>query len=159
MAIKEGFENVCSLTGLRGRWETLQQNPLVICDTGHNSHGIKYVVEQLNRFAEKSNPASLQEERLFIVFGMVADKDVDVVLDLFRKKLPDAEYYFTQARTKRAIPAEQLRLHMGKGRSFATVAEAVEAVLKEASDKDTIFIGGSNYVVGEALCLPNFCRS
>ena len=81
---------------------------------------------------------------------MVNDKDIDVVLRLLPK---DAHYYFTQAQTHRAIPAAELAAKFGKGRAFPTVKEAVQAAQKEATDEDIIFIGGSNYVVGEALTL------
>ena len=145
ITISEGFARVCSLTGLRGRWEVLRDKPLTICDTGHNSHGIKYVAEQLRK-CQMSNVQC----QLHIVFGMVNDKDIDVVL----KFLPqDAQYYFTQAQTHRAIPAAELQAKFGKGRAFSTVEAAVRTAQKEATDKDIIFIGGSNYVVGEALTL------
>ena len=141
--IREGFARVCSLTGLRGRWEILNEKPLTICDTGHNSHGIKYVAEQL---ATLHNTHST----LHIIFGMVSDKDIDVVLGLLPKH---ATYYFTQAQTHRAIPATELVAKFGSGRAFTSVDQAVRAAQKEATDKDVIFIGGSNYVVGEALTL------
>ena len=141
-AIQTGFAQVCTLTGLRGRWEILCDKPLTICDTGHNSHGIKYVVEQLQTISKN--------RCLRIVFGMVSDKDVDVVLNL----LPhDAVYYFTQAQTHRAIPATDLAAMFGQGCAFSTVEAAVRQAQKEATDEDIIFIGGSNYVVGEALTL------
>ena len=81
---------------------------------------------------------------------MVNDKDVDVVLKLLPQ---DAHYYFTQAQTHRAIPAAELQVKFGAGEVFSTVAQAVQAAQKEATDEDIIFIGGSNYVVGEALTL------
>ena len=141
--ISEGFANVCTLTGLRGRWEVLRDKPLTICDTGHNSHGIKYVAEQLRAL-------NIKHSTLHIVFGMVNDKDIDIVLNLLPK---DAQYYFTQAKTHRAIPASELQVKFGAGQAFPTVIEAVQAAQKEATDEDIIFIGGSNYVVGEALTL------
>ena len=145
ITISEGFANVCTLTGLRGRWEILRDKPLTICDTGHNSHGIKYVVEQLRK-CQMSNVQC----QLHVVFGMVNDKDVDVVLKLLPQ---DAHYYFTQAQTHRAIPAAELQAMFGAGEVFSTVAQAVQAAQKEATDEDIIFIGCSNYVVGEALTL------
>ena len=137
-AIANGYAHVCTLTGLRGRWETLCEKPLTICDTGHNSHGIKYVAEQLQQYQ-----ISNLQSQIHIVFGMVNDKDVDVVLKLMPK---DAHYYFTQAQTHRAIPAKDLAQLFGSGDVFY-------AAQKNATDKDIIFIGGSNYVVGEALTL------
>ena len=144
-AIAAGFAEVCSLTGLRGRWEILCDKPLTICDTGHNSHGLKYVFEQLQKCQ-----LSIVNCQLHIVFGMVSDKDVDVVLNL----LPHyAVYYFTQAQTHRAIPATDLVAMFGQGAAFSTVEAAVRQAQKQATDEDIIFIGGSNYVVGEALPL------
>ena len=144
-AIANGYAHVCTLTGLRGRWETLCEKPLTICDTGHNSHGIKYVAEQLQQYQ-----ISNLQSQIHIVFGMVNDKDVDVVLKLMPK---DAHYYFTQAQTHRAIPAKDLAQLFGSGDVFYNVPSAVRAAQKNATDKDIIFIGGSNYVVGEALTL------
>lgn len=167
-SIAEGFALVCTMTGLRGRWEILRRQPLTICDTGHNSHGLKYVAEQLKRLKEEkyqlSNNRSNDREirtvncQLRIVFGMVDDKDVDVVMRLLPR---DAVYYFTQAKTHRAIPAARMlelwQKELAKEElsiinyQFSTVEEALLAAQKEATDEDIIFIGGSNYVVGEAL--------
>ena len=144
-AIANGYAHVCTLTGLRGRWETLCEKPLTLCDTGHNSHGIKYVAEQLHQYQ-----ISNLQSQIHIVFGMVNDKDVDVVLKLLPK---DAHYYFTQAQTHRAIPAKNLVQLFGAGEAFSDVPSAVRTAQKNATDKDIIFIGGSNYVVGEALTL------
>lgn len=148
-AIAEGFANVCTLTGLRGRWEILSGSPLTICDTGHNGHGFRYVAEQLN------NLFAISSHRLRIVLGMVGDKDIDVVLGL----LPtDAVYYFTQPATSRAIPAKDLRekwlsIHSQhvESQCFNSALTALHTAQKEATNEDVIFIGGSNYVVGEIL--------
>ena len=163
-AIAKGFAEVCTLTGLRGRWEVLSQKPLTICDTGHNSHGLRYVAEQLSGLIA-SSPHRLSPHRLHIIFGMVNDKDIDTVLGL----LPEnAVYYFTQPAISRALPAEELlrrwqQLHpianlqspianpQSPISAFSTVREALAAAQRAASADDVIFIGGSNYVVGEAL--------
>lgn len=150
-AIREGFAHVCTLTGLRGRWEVLHRSPLVVCDTGHNSHGIRYVAQQLEQLQQKQPKA-----RLRIVLGMVDDKDVEEVMRL----LPcSAIYYFTQACTHRAIACtrmlslwQQIHPHT-QARALASVGEAVHAAIDEAGTDDIVFIGGSNYVVGEALQL------
>ena len=150
-AIANGFAQVCTLTGLRGRWEVLSQLPLTICDTGHNSHGIRYVADQLSHLLASS------PYRLHIVFGMVNDKDIDDVLRLLPK---DASYYFTQPATSRALSAVDLqarwqRLHPHMD-SFAymTSNEAIEAAYARAQAEDVVFIGGSNYLVGEVLRMP-----
>ena len=92
------FSQVCTLTGLRGRWETVREHPLTICDTGHNAHGIKYVAEQLQAMMPRFCNTR-------IIFGMVADKDISEVVRLLPR---DAIYYFTQPDNHRAFPAEEL---------------------------------------------------
>ena len=144
-AIGEGFAHVCSLTGLRGRWEIVSQTPLTICDTGHNAHGIRTYVQQLKELSKG-------DSHLRIVFGMVNDKDVDTVLGL----LPmEAYYYWAQAETKRAISSDEMcrkgLLHGLIGKAYGPVSVALKAALDDAKAVDVIFIGGSNYVVGEAL--------
>ena len=151
-AIAEGFAKVCDLTGLRGRWEILAQQPLTICDTGHNSHGIKYVVRQLGKEAMKREGEKARG-CLRIVLGMVNDKDIDDVLALLPR---EAIYYFTQPNTQRAMAAEELLARwkqMGRNHAVAirNALEAVATAQKEATAEDIIFIGGSNYLVGEVL--------
>lgn len=166
-AIAKGFAEVCTLTGLRGRWEVLSCSPLTICDTGHNGHGIRYVAEQLRSFISSPLQGGLRGATLHIILGMVNDKDIDTVLAL----LPtEAVYYFTQPATSRALPAEELcrrwqQLHpianpqypiantQSPITAFSIVREALAAAQRAASADDIIFIGGSNYVVGEVLRL------
>ena len=146
--IAEGFAHVCSMTGLRGRWETLCEKPLTICDTGHNSHGLQYVARQLK---ELTNP------QVWIVFGMVNDKDTDIVMRL----MPQGEryhYIFTRPNTQRARSAqEMLNLwYSVVSNQYSALAiedpeEALSYAQNHASDEDAIFIGGSNYLVGYAL--------
>ena len=163
-AIAKGFADVCGLTGLRGRWEVLSQSPLTICDTGHNGHGVRYVAEQLRSLLTTLHNATPchttlhnATPTLHIILGMVNDKDIDTVLGLLPE---EAVYYFTQPASARALPAEQLHKkwqslypdHRGNS-SFALVREALEAAQEVATADDIIFIGGSNYVVGEVLRL------
>ena len=148
-AIREGFAHVCTMTGLRGRWETLREQPLVICDTGHNSHGIQYVARQLK---EMTNP------RVWIVFGMVKDKDTEMVMRL----LPRGEryhYIFTRPSTQRARSAQEM-LELWKESGFRSEGlesaiedpkEAIRYAMEHAAKEDAVFIGGSNYLVGEAI--------
>lgn len=145
-AIAEGFAHVVRYTGLRGRWEVLSLAPKVICDTGHNSHGIATYVKQLRELCA--------EHSVHIVFGMVADKDVDAVLRLLPE---EARYYFTQPNSHRALAAEELlrkwkALHpKGEAAAYKTVSEALTSAHAAATEENVIFIGGSNYVVGEAM--------
>lgn len=158
-AIATGFAQVCTLTGLRGRWEVLSQSPLTICDTGHNSHGIQYVANQLSHLIT-SSPNSLitsSPNTLHIIFGMVSDKDIDDVLRLLPE---EAIYYFTQPATSRAMPASELqarwlRLHPNtSSHIFATAQDALQTAYTNASADDIVFVGGSNYLVGEVLRMP-----
>ena len=146
-SIANGFAHVCSLTGLRGRWETLALQPLVICDTGHNSHGIRYVAQQLK---ELTNPHK------WIIFGMVNDKDTDQVMKL----LPHGNtyhYLFTTPNTQRARSAQQMLALWGKeGMAIENPKEAVQYALRQAHPDDLIFIGGSNYLVGEVIKMNLF---
>jgi dihydrofolate synthase/folylpolyglutamate synthase len=157
-SIAVGFAQVCTLTGLRGRWEILSQKQLTICDTGHNGHGLRYVAEQLRCSISSPLQGGVRGATLHIILGMVNDKDIDTVLAL----LPtEAVYYFTQPATSRALPAEELlrrwqQLHpiantQSPIAAYPTVREALEAAQEAATAEDIIFIGGSNYVVGEAL--------
>jgi len=141
--IEDGIEKVKVNTGLRGRWDIMHYNPMVICDTGHNVAGLKWVTFQLSEMKYK---------KLHFVLGMVNDKDLKSVLKLLPK---DAEYYFTQASIPRARKVEELAtmateegLH---GRSFDTVKHAAAAAIKEAENDDVVFIGGSSYVVADYL--------
>ena len=143
-AIAEGFAHCAAMTGLHGRWETLQEKPLVICDTGHNSHGIQYVARQLK---EMTNP------NIYIVFGMVNDKDTDVVMRLL-PCTPKYHYIFTRPDTQRARSAEEMLALWGKeGIAIGDPAEAIAYALTHAGEEDAVFIGGSNYLVGHAISL------
>ena len=138
-----GVGNVAKNTGLMGRWQTVNQIPKVVCDTGHNVGGWLYLSRQL---------ASIQCQQMHIVFGMVDDKDIDKVLDLLPKH---AKYYFTKAQTKRAINEtivlKKAKEHGIEGKSYPTVNEAYKAAYHSASANDFIFVGGSSYVVGDFL--------
>ena len=142
-SLRKGFTNVCKLTGLMGRWQKIQENPRVICDAGHNIGGIKYITEQLAR---------VDCRELRIVFGMVNDKDITSVLKMMPK---NAEYYFTQASIKRAMPADDLKNMAERfglmGNSHPNVKEALEAALSDSSDDDFIFVGGSCFIVADLL--------
>lgn len=142
-AVRSGFAHVCELTGLKGRWQKLQDAPTLICDTGHNVGGITYVVEQL-----KQQPY----RKLHIVIGMVNDKDIRSVLALLPQ---DAEYYFTKASVKRAMPEEELALLATEtglhGNCYPDVPSAVRAAQEKSLPEDFIFVGGSNFIVADLL--------
>lgn len=142
-AIKKGMAHVCELTGLTGRWQTLQTRPLVICDTGHNVGGWQYLAEQIKAQTCKT---------LRIVFGMVDDKDINTVMQLLPKQ---AVYYFTQASSHRAIPVHKVqeiaKAHQLEGMTFSNVKDAYQQALSDAHPEDFIFVGGSSYLVADLL--------
>lgn len=142
-AYVEGLRNAAANTSLMGRWQKLGDAPLTVCDTGHNAHGIAYVAKQL---------ASTPHDRLYCVVGFACDKDLAHILPL----LPhDAHYIFTQARNRRAMAAGELTdkaaIYGLRGETVEDVKAAVARARELASPEDMIFIGGSTYVVAEAL--------
>lgn len=146
--IKQGFANVTRNTGLMGRWQTLQEQPEVVCDTGHNVGGWQYLSKQI-----QAQPC----KQLRIVFGMVDDKDISTVMELLPK---DAVYYWTQADNHRAIPAEKVAVigkeHGLNGTVYNKVPDAYQAALRESSEKDFVFVGGSSYIVADLLSFKCF---
>ena len=164
-AMPAALVRTAARTGFRGRWEKLSDDPYVICDIGHNEHGLKYNFAQLEKMRKDGRCT-----HIIMVYGSVADKDVDAVLHLMPA---DAAYVFTQAHGKRALPAEEARDRYlsycaetgrptGDVHCCGTVIEAVRhacrlaAFIKE-SDPDAlplIYIGGSTYVVSEAVTFP-----
>ena len=146
-AIKRGFAEVCTMTGLMGRWQILSKKPLTICDTAHNVGGLQYIFRHL---------ASIPHQRLHLVIGMVSDKDVNTVLTLVPK---DAICHFTQASVNRAMPAEELTRRANtvglQGTTYTNVASAYDTALSNASADDIIYIGGSTFVVADLLAYLN----
>lgn len=142
-SIKNGISHVTELTGLMGRWQKIQDKPLVICDTGHNVGGWQYLAPQIKAQACR---------QLRIVFGMVDDKDVTTVMKMLPK---DAIYYWTQATTKRAIKVEkiaELGTSLGlNGNVYPSVNKAFKAAQADAAEDDFIFVGGSSYIVADFL--------
>ena len=144
-AFLDGMSTAAATTSLAGRWQRLAKSPLVVCDTGHNAHGFRYVAAQLSALLE-------QHPNLYCVIGFARDKQIDQVLAMLPAK---AHYIFTQASTPRALPAEELarmaRLAGLDGQVQPTVAEAMAEARRLAREEDAIFVGGSNYVVSEIL--------
>jgi len=142
-AVADGLLHVQARTGLRGRWQQVGDAPTIICDTGHNEAGLRRVMHQLE---------GLPGERLHMVMGFVNDKEVGTILPLLPRR---AIYYWTQASVPRALPAGELAqaAHGAglEGGVYPTVPEAVCAARRAAGDADVIFIGGSTFVVADAL--------
>ena len=139
--IKSALHQVKPLTGLYGRWDIIQESPLVVLDVGHNEDGIQQIIHQLNH---------TNYEQLHIITGMVKDKDVDKVLTLLPKH---AHYYFTKAQIPRALPENELlekAIANGlTGEAYAEVNTALQAALQTANENDLVLVCGSVFVVGE----------
>ncbi len=135
------LSNTKQITGLRGRWEILQPQPLTIADVGHNEAGIKEVMEQIH---------SLKKETVHFVLGMVGDKDRKNILELLPKNFI---YYFCKPNIPRGLDEKILfeeATTIGlKGNFFTSVQSAYDKAKKNASENDLIFIGGSTFVVAE----------
>ena len=142
-SIKRGLLSVVKNTSLLGRWQILGEEPLVICDTGHNEQGVQQVVNQLIK---------LEYNELHIVFGAVNDKSIDKVLDLLPK---NAKYYFCQADIPRALDVVELfELAFVKGligKKYDSVGEAFNFAREQAEKDDVVFVGGSTFVVAEVI--------
>ncbi|EMY3477198.1 bifunctional folylpolyglutamate synthase/dihydrofolate synthase [Flavobacterium psychrophilum] len=141
--LKDGLLNVVKNTGLLGRWQQIHSNPKVICDTAHNSHGLKIVLNQIQKE---------EFDNLFFVLGFVNDKDLDDVLPLFPKK---AKYFFSKPNIFRGLDAKILQekaTNFGlTGNIYNSITEAYKEALKLSSQNDFIYIGGSTFVVAEIL--------
>ena len=143
--LRYAFSHVCEATGLQGRWQTLAESPMTVCDTGHNTGGWHYLGHQLRQAANDYPKAH-------IVFGMAADKDVDHVMAM----LPtDAAYYWTRASVRRAMDEQRVKelgaKHGLSGTAYPDVPAAYEAAKANATADDFIYIGGSSFVVADLL--------
>ncbi|MBD1387773.1 bifunctional folylpolyglutamate synthase/dihydrofolate synthase [Mucilaginibacter rigui] len=137
------LKQVKTLTGLHGRWEVINNQPLTICDTGHNPEGITEVLK---------NIANVKYEHLHFVIGMVNDKDISKVLAM----LPThATYYFCRPDIPRGLEAESIKQQAASfglhGETYPSVKAALMAAQEAATDKDLVFAGGSTFVVAEVV--------
>lgn len=141
--IKNGFLNIIKNTGLQGRWQQLGENPKIICDTAHNSHGLKIVLNQLQN--EKF-------EKLHIVLGVVNDKNLEEILPLFQK---NAIYYFCRPNIPRGLDEKILQKKAAEfdlnGETYYSVSNAYQAAKENSGPNDFIYVGGSTFVVAEIL--------
>ncbi|MDR3129757.1 MAG: bifunctional folylpolyglutamate synthase/dihydrofolate synthase [Tannerellaceae bacterium] len=151
--VAEGFAHVDRLTGLKGRWQQLSSCPLVICDGGHNADAWKHIKEQIVAYDKRGRFG-----RLHFVLGFSADKDIEAIIPYLPLSYSSAVFYFTQASVSRALEAhtllDKIKAHGAvNGKAYPTVAEALAEALGVVEQEDFLFIGGSFFVVGEALPL------
>jgi dihydrofolate synthase/folylpolyglutamate synthase len=141
--INSGFANVLVNTGLQGRWQIIHQNPLAIADVAHNQDGLNMVLRQISQ---------TPHDHLHFVLGMVADKDISIVLELLPK---NATYYFCKANIPRGMQQEELKEKAAafslSGNTYPNIRSAYESALKAAKANDLVFVGGSIFTVAEVL--------
>ena len=141
--IRSGIEDVISNTGIIGRWQKLNNNPLTICDTGHNIDGIKSIVSQIS---------NLSFNKLHFVLGVVNDKNIDSILQILPQ---NAIYYFCKADIPRGLNQDELKNKAFKsglnGKSYNSVRKAYESASNNAGFNDLVFVGGSTFVVAEVV--------
>lgn len=140
--IEKGLLHVHQNTGFIGRWFQFSENPLTICDTGHNQAGLEYVFSQLNSI----------DKHKHIILGFVNDKKIDDVM----KILPDnSQFYFAKPAIHRGRYPEDYENLLVDAKIFYKIFDSVQqaylSAKEECTNEEMIFIGGSNFVVGEFL--------
>lgn len=139
----KGFLNVGKNTGLKGRWTVLSEKPLIVADTAHNKNGLKIVMQQVHQ---------QKFDKLFIVFGVVNDKDIDSILPYLPK---NAEYFVAKPNVPRGLDSivlkDKLTQNGFNASDFDSIPEALNQAKSKASPNDMIYIGGSTFVVAEVV--------
>ena len=139
--IKIGLNNVSNNTGLKGRWQVIQNNPLIICDTAHNIAALKEVISQL---------IGLEYSKLYFIIGFSDDKDLDKISKIFPE---NSEYYFVKPKVDKGKDSQHVKQIFQSnyriGITQNSVNEAINLIKKTSSKDDVIFIGGSTFVVSE----------
>ena len=139
--IKTGLNNVSNNTGLKGRWDIIQNNPMIICDTAHNMAALKEVILQLIR---------LEYSKLYFIVGFSDDKDLDKISKIFPE---NSEYYFVKPKVNRGKDSQEVKQIFESNNRIGiiqnSVNEAINQIKKTSSKDDVIFIGGSTFVVSE----------
>ena len=139
--IKIGLNNVSSNTGLQGRWQVIQKNPLIICDTAHNEAALREVISQLTE---------MNYSKIHFIIGFSNDKNLKKISKLFPE---DSEYYFVQSKVGRARDAKEVRdifkSNNRCGDYYKSIENTINYVKGVSKENDIIFIGGSTFVVSE----------
>ena len=141
--IVDGLKNVKTNTGILGRWEIIGKAPLIICDVAHNHEALSIVLNHL---------ISMEYNKIHFVIGFVNDKNLNSIIDLFPMH---AEFYFTKPNIERGMDQLELQnLFKSKnriGNSFSNVKLALKSALNMSKKDDIIYVGGSTFVVAEAM--------
>lgn len=143
--IQLGISNIVKLSGLRGRWEIIQLNPTIICDTGHNEDGVRFIVDQLMSLKKTQD--------IIFIWGMVKDKDREKILSLLPK---DSSYLVVKPQVQRGYDSTLMTQEFNKlglkASECQNMLDALEKATLLAQNNDSIiFIGGSTFTVADAL--------
>ncbi|TXF76064.1 bifunctional folylpolyglutamate synthase/dihydrofolate synthase [Chryseobacterium sp.] len=140
--IETGLLNVQKNTGFLGRWYEFSKNPLTICDTAHNQAGLSEVFAQLNSIPDYKH----------VILGFVKDKDIDEVLRILPQ---NAQFYFVKPYVNRGRDPHDYEDLLKKSKINYTIFDHLDDAYLSAKQNvksaEMIFIGGSNFVVGEFL--------
>ncbi|WP_421765407.1 bifunctional folylpolyglutamate synthase/dihydrofolate synthase [Ekhidna sp.] len=139
--ISAGIENINELTGLKGRLQIIEKDPLLIADVSHNADGLNILLKQV---------ADICQNNLHLIFGTVKDKDLKSIFSIIPK---DAKIYWTQSNVPRTLPVEELAIQgvMNgiEAKCFKNVNEAIQEAKVQAHPDDLILVTGSTFVVAE----------
>ena len=139
--IVAGLKNVSNNTGLKGRWEVIQNKPLIICDTAHNEAALNEVISQL---------LILEYSMLYFIIGFSDDKDLAKISKIFPK---NSKYYFVKPKVGRGKDSEEVKRIFESNNRIGTtqksVNDAINIIKKTCGKNDVIFIGGSTFIVSE----------
>ncbi len=141
--IVDGLRNVIKNTGIRGRWEIIGNEPLIICDVAHNIDALSIVINDLKL---------INSNKIHFVLGFVNDKNLDSIVDLFPES---SNYYFARPNIGRGLDELELRELFNNnnriGESYPSVAQAFKSAIKQSNLDDIIYVGGSTFVVSEVI--------
>ena len=139
--VREGIRHLAERSGLRGRFQILQESPLMIADVSHNVDGLEILFDQIER---------ITKGKLHLVFGTVQDKELEPIFKLIP---PNANIYWTQSSVPRSLAVNELTMeaeqHGRSGQPFPNVNEAITEAKKKALENDTILVTGSTFVLAE----------
>lgn len=141
-ALQNGLLNVQKNTGFLGRWTIFSENPKTILDTAHNLAGLEMVFQQLEGFKTKKH----------LILGFVKDKALDDILKILPK---NSDYYFIKPNLERGRNPKEYEADLKKYeinyKIFQSLSEAYLFALQNIKKDEILYIGGSNFVVGEFL--------
>lgn len=143
ISIEKGLSHIVKNTSLMGRWQVIQTNPLVVCDTGHNEAALNELVAQI---------ISSDHSEYHFILGFSNDKNIEKISKIFPK---DGSYYFVKPNVGRGMDANEVKkiffLNNRIGKSFNSSNEALSEAYKYAKQNDFVFIGGSTFIVSEVI--------